>query len=145
MAAAVFWVRSYFVHDLVELCTPQHQFVIDSELGSVQVLAPGWEDIPWSANWKSEDRSLDNGTASKSLVEFSFFPRDKPGRPWVVLLPHWVIVAVGAAPAAALLARRRRRRARLTAGLCPECGYDLRATPDRCPECGAAVAKGELM
>jgi hypothetical protein len=55
-------------------------------------------------------------------------------------LPHWFLAAVaGLLPGwrAVSLVRSRRRAGR---GLCPSCGYDLRATPGRCPECAQAPA-----
>ena len=63
------------------------------------------------------------------------------GRFWTV--PHWsAALATAVLPMMSLVRWRRTRRAavRLRRGLCPGCGYDLRATPDRCPECGRAVA-----
>lgn len=55
----------------------------------------------------------------------------------------WLLTVMTALLPAAWLARRLRetsRSRRVRRGLCPSCGYDLRATPDRCPECGAVRA-----
>jgi hypothetical protein len=39
------------------------------------------------------------------------------------------------------LALRIRRRQRVLEGHCKQCGYDLRATPERCPGCGTIPAR----
>jgi hypothetical protein len=46
--------------------------------------------------------------------------------------------AVPSLPSLMLRIRHERSRRRLSRGICPNCDYDLRATPDRCPECGEA-------
>jgi hypothetical protein len=55
-------------------------------------------------------------------------------------LPHYAVVLLFATLPALWLLRFRhplRQHLRRRRGLCPTCGYDLRATPTHCPECGA--------
>jgi hypothetical protein len=64
------------------------------------------------------------------------------GVPIAFVAAIFIIMAI----AANLVARRLRRRAHARANnLCPHCGYDLRASPDRCPECGRANKSGALV
>ena len=54
----------------------------------------------------------------------------------LLAVPHWSLMTVFAIVPCLWILRRARARGRVRAGLCPSCGYDLRATPGRCPECG---------
>jgi hypothetical protein len=61
-----------------------------------------------------------------------------PDDGWALRIPWWSIVLItGVLPTIGLVQWVRRERPRRQ-GICPECGYDLRATPRRCPECGYA-------
>jgi hypothetical protein len=58
--------------------------------------------------------------------------------------PIWAVAALTGAPGVIVLSTRlwriRRTRVARRKGLCPACGYDLRASPGRCPECGTVSA-----
>lgn len=56
--------------------------------------------------------------------------------------PFWSIAAVAALLPFTWVLLRMRDRRHGRPGLCPSCGYDLRATPERCPECGIGISQG---
>ena len=60
------------------------------------------------------------------------------GSSYAISAPHWfLLILFGLLPARRLDLHRRHRHA---PGLCPTCGYDLRASKDRCPEGGTPIA-----
>ena len=93
-------------------------------------------DKPWQRHrglgfyadaFKQDLSDLHSGLAAPTEMKYGVVPY------WAVALPASVLPALAACGA-------RRRRARRRLGLCPACGYDLRATPGRCPECGKQAA-----
>jgi hypothetical protein len=84
-------------------------------------------------------------TRTASLAGLSLQSTDSPpgGYPYpslrVVSFPAWLLpLLLSVFPTIRLIhfLRDFRSRWRLRRGLCPQCLYDLRATPTRCPECG---------
>lgn len=67
-------------------------------------------------------------------------PEDRgPIAGWAVGGPFWFVSLISAPVPCIWLARRARQHKRCRRrqrGVCEQCGYDLRATPESCPECG---------
>ena len=122
--------------------------------GSVSTLPDGFSQ-PLKFGFASDRQRHVRYANSPGLGDLFLFhtvgippPRPVPfgSEQWTAVAPHWSAVAATMVLPLARLADfpRRRRRARVRAGLCRSCGYDLRATPDRCPECGSAAPGAPL-
>jgi hypothetical protein len=68
----------------------------------------------------------------RAFTESSYWHRDVRS----LGTPHWLPALLFALLPLFRAIRYVCRRGKYAVGLCPVCGYDLRATPDRCPECG---------
>lgn len=68
------------------------------------------------------------------------FSRDLYG--WSFCLPLWLPLLFTLAYPAWRAGEQARKRRTSIDGVCPRCGYDLRASPDRCPECGGTTVPG---
>ena len=78
-------------------------------------------ELSRSFSWELEGKVLADGKP---------FTRVKVG------FPHGLLLVVFAPGASWPLLHWLRQRRRVKRGRCVNCGYDLRASPERCPECG---------
>ena len=151
VTVVVLWLRSYGRCDaLVQPTRDGDRVCVTSEFGVIVfeweaptagIVQPGWEYFPtpvprrWPIGRGPRGVELYRGTVRH-------FVRLPPSAVYGFALPHWLLVLAAAIlPGVALvrIGQRARRSRYLLAGLCPACGYDLRATASCCPECGTAA------
>ena len=164
--AAMFWVANRYVRSfpplkLVEVDSfrryPSPRLTAD-RLGLVlqvfsarPVVQGPLVNSPGHLAWEKSVRREDTGQRFLGFRYFRFASIEPfsvpPGSQFngyvtVVFVPYWFVV-VCAAILPILWVRssraRDRRIRRRAAGLCVNCGYDLRASGDKCPECGTPV------
>ena len=156
VAVCVVWVWSYVQTPGVVHQRPGRTSFIGAYRGRIifetagRIDTPAWPgvagmaaglqlDAPRSEKLVIDAPGVAPGITSAALMGFQHYARRSlivPTAGSVTTIPLWFIAAVLATPQAVLWGMRFRGRDRGRRGLCPSCGYDLRATPEQCPECG---------
>jgi hypothetical protein len=148
LAIVLLLVRSWWREDSIKWVSGYCNRRVSSVYGRIYLQ---FDHLPYSANrfelptHSASAAPPHMATPTHHFIGF-WFERSKPASamPYtIVVVPHYSIAVPGLLCAVVLATReasRRRAARRAGAGLCPACGYDLRATPDRCPECGTAIA-----
>jgi hypothetical protein len=160
VAVVVLWVRSRFALDAMTLQwgrhTDDHWRSVEVNLSSSASGCAAYLEIQNMTN-PGLARSYRNMPVGPAVL----FSSSPPGRAWLcvpprwwnrlrffheqgstgplwhmVAFPHWFLLPFFAAMPLLSVLRARTRRRRVREGLCVNCGYDLRASPERCPECG---------
>jgi hypothetical protein len=146
VASVVMWVRS---GDIVDAYVAYDDHGVGRGITSMRgqlIYSKVWVNNPRPAHTLTRSSAI-SAVADSDWGFLGFFYNDTRGSHgfgnfysrWIKLcVPYWaltlasaVLPVIGGRRVLRMLVRRRRGP-----GLCPVCGYDLRATPDRCPECG---------
>ena len=138
-AMAALWVGSYRYYNAVGFWpSPARRWVygLMSNQGTVCFFSAAEGD--GISRWRCKNSTVHG---YPRLAGWAGFVAHRNGREVIVGVPHWSLCLLSTVPVMTRPAWRSRRR---DPGLCPRCGYDLRATPNRCPECGAAAAGGTM-
>ena len=167
VAVVVLWVRSYRVQDGYHRADRREDAVVTCDLythrGSVVVSHWRFMWVGGSTEHVKRERARTyvekenvllgrvQGAYSRppqqtSAADFTAWPRWSrktwPDRRFLLVqLPMWPLAVLTLSLPIYWLFGKYRCHIVLTRGLCPSCGYDLRATPDRCPECGTVGAQ----
>jgi hypothetical protein len=105
----------------------------------------GTDQTPYHVRWSWAHLPTYGTYAPYTRRQFAGFlwfaqPVKAPGFPTfsthALVIPYWFLTLLMLSPFSIAWRRHRRTKRLLRENICPDCGYDLRASPDRCPECG---------